>query len=84
MLDHLIDLSTLEPLNSEFFLSRLNCLLLRGFPLMRGFYVVKNPLVKPSLSINEGFSTIEGSTIEGFRCVCIHWVQADITALEFE
>ena len=35
---------------------------------MRGFYVVKNPLVKPSLSINERFSTIEGSTIEGFQC----------------
>ena len=35
---------------------------------MRGFYVVKNPLIKPSLSINERFSTIEGSTIEGFRC----------------
>ena len=38
---------------------------------MKGFYVVKNPLVKPSLSINEGFSTIEGiegSTIEGFQC----------------
>jgi len=35
---------------------------------MRGFYVMKNPFVKPSLSINEGFSTIEGSTIEGFQC----------------
>ena len=35
---------------------------------MRGFYVVKNPFDKPSLSINEGFSTIEGSTIEGFQC----------------
>ena len=31
-----------------------------------GFYVVKNPIVKPSLSINEGVSTNEGSTIEGF------------------
>ena len=51
------------------FLSRLNRLLLRGFPLMRGFNVVKNPLVKPSLSINERFSTIEGSTIEGFQCI---------------
>ena len=30
---------------------------------MRGFYIVKNPLVKPTLSINEGFSTIEG-----FQC----------------
>ena len=38
---------------------------------MRGFYVVKNPLVKPSLSINERFSTIEGSTIEGFQCIII-------------
>ena len=38
---------------------------------MRGFYVVKNPLGKPSLSINEGFSTIEGSTIEGFQCINI-------------
>ena len=36
---------------------------------MRGFYVVKNPLIKPSLSINERFSTIEGSTIEGFQCI---------------
>ena len=36
---------------------------------MRGFYVVKNPLDKPSLSINERFSTIEGSTIEGFQCI---------------
>ena len=35
---------------------------------MRGFYVVKNSLVKHSLSINERFSTIEGSTIEGFQC----------------
>ena len=41
---------------------------MRGFPLIRGFYLVKNPLVKPSLSIVEGFSTIEGSTIEGFQC----------------
>ena len=30
---------------------------------MRGFYVVKNPLAKPNMSINEGFSTIEG-----FQC----------------
>ena len=37
---------------------------------MRGFYAVENPLVKPGLSINEGFSTIEGSTIEGFQCIC--------------
>ena len=51
------------------FSSRLNRLLLRGFPLMRGFYVVKNSLVKHSLSINERFSTIEGSTIEGFQCI---------------
>ena len=36
---------------------------------MRGFYVVKNPLVKPNMSINKGFSTIEGSTIEGFQCI---------------
>ena len=36
---------------------------------MRDFYVVKNPLIKPSLSINERFSTIEGSTIEGFQCI---------------
>ena len=35
---------------------------------MRGFYVVKNPFVKPSMSINEGFSTIGRSTIEGFQC----------------
>ena len=35
---------------------------------MRGFYVVKNPFVKLSLSINEGFSTIEGSNIEGLEC----------------
>ena len=27
--------------------------------------MVKNPLVKPTLSINEGVSTNEGSTIEG-------------------
>ena len=32
---------------------------------------MKNPLVKPSLSINERFSTIEGSTIEGFQCIPI-------------
>ena len=50
------------------FSSRLNRVLLRGFPLIRGFYVVKNPLVKPTLSINEGVSTIEGSTNEGFQC----------------
>ena len=36
---------------------------------MRGFYVVKNPLVKPNMSINKGFSTIEGFTIEGFQCI---------------
>ena len=30
---------------------------------MRGFYVVKNPLAKPNMSINEGFSAIEG-----FQC----------------
>ena len=30
---------------------------------------MKNPLVKPSLSINERFSTIKGSTIEGFQCI---------------
>ena len=30
---------------------------------MRGFYVVKNPFDKPTLSINQGFSTIEG-----FQC----------------
>ena len=35
---------------------------------MRGFYVAKNPLVKPSLSINKRFSTIEESTIEGLQC----------------
>ena len=55
--------NTMEPFNSGFFSSRLNRLLLRGFPLIRGFYLVKNPLVKPSLSIVEGFSTIEG-----FQC----------------
>ena len=35
---------------------------------MRGFYVVKNQLAKPNMSINEGFSTIEGPTIEGLQC----------------
>ena len=40
---------------------------------MRGFYVVKNPFVKLSVSINEGFSTIEGSTIEGFQCTKATW-----------
>ena len=38
---------------------------------MRGFYVVKNPLVKPSLSINEWFSIIEGFTVEGFQRIYI-------------
>ena len=33
---------------------------IEGFPLMRGFYVVKNPLAKPNMSINEGFSANEG------------------------
>ena len=37
---------------------------------MRGFYVVKNPLVRPSFTINEGGSTIERFTIEGFQCIC--------------
>ena len=41
---------------------------IEGFPTNMGFYVVKNPLVKPNMSINKGFSTIEGSTIEGFQC----------------
>ena len=54
------------------FSSRLNCLLLRGFPLLRGFYVVNNPLVKPSLSINERFSTIEG-------LLCIKMVMSSFT-----
>ena len=38
---------------------------------MRSFYVVKNTLVKPSLSINEGVSIIEGFTTEGFQCIYI-------------
>ena len=33
---------------------------------MRGSYVVKNPLAKPNMSINEGFFTIEG-----FQCISI-------------
>ena len=44
-----------------FFWSRLNCLLLKGF------YLVKIPLVKSLLFVNEGFSTIEaGSTFDAF------------------
>ena len=56
---------------------------IEGFYTNGGFYVVKNPFFKHSLSINERFSTIEGSTIEGspiegFQCTVdpfqIHWV----------
>ena len=42
---------------------------------MRSFYLVESPLVKPSLSINEGFSTIVGSTIEGFQCINDSWTK---------
>ena len=57
---------------------------IKGFSTIEGFLFSEKLLVKPNLSTDEGFFTIEGSTIEGFRCICIHWVQADITALEFE
>ena len=39
---------------------------IEGFFTNEVFLVMKNPFVKPSLAINEGFSTIEGSTTEGF------------------
>ena len=41
---------------------------IKGFSTNQRVFLVSNPLVKPSLSIVEGFSTIEGSTIEGFQC----------------
>ena len=50
---------------------------------MRGFYVVKNSLVKHSLSINERFSTIEGSTVEGFQCIVYIGLILDLKIIVF-
>ena len=47
-----------------------------GLEPFLGIIISKSKLMhgkprKPSLSINEGFSTIEGSTIEGFQCTTV-------------
>ena len=39
---------------------------------MRSFYLVESPLVKPSLSINEGFPLLWGPLLRGSNVLTIH------------